>query len=141
MLASTMKPRIFLLAVAILLAALWVAMPRPVPAPCPVDVRPETGAKLQLGMHEREVVALLGAPAGDYRINKDRGYLDTVDGPLPGPDKAVEKQWLTDDCMILVWFARDDGKTVCFHWVPVPPPPSWFESLMNDLRLYLPFFP
>jgi hypothetical protein len=141
-----MKPRIFLLAcsllaVAILFAALWLGRPRPVPSPCPVDDRPQTIEKLQIGMHEREVVALLGAPAGDYRTDKTIGFHFDIDGPLPpGPGEAVEKDWLTDEWMIRVWFGPD-GTVVYGHSGKGCPPPARFESLMDDLRRYLPFLP
>jgi hypothetical protein len=92
-------------------------------------------------MRESEVAALLGAPPGDYRTNKAIDYLFVIDASWPpAPPGTVEKDWLTDECMIRVWFGPN-GKTVNRDCGTGMPPPTWIKSVMKDIRHYLPFLP
>jgi hypothetical protein len=96
--------------VGVLLLALWpMICPQP---PCPVDVGPASFDKLQIGMNESEVEAILGGPAGDYRTRPGVWYVfagswsGSIDDPVP-----TFKEWETDHFAILVSFGPD-GRAV-----------------------------
>jgi hypothetical protein len=100
-----MRRRILLVCLLLALAGAFVArrFETPRPVPCPVDVRGETFAKLKAGMREREFEAILGAPAGDYRTQKDGGYLFPGPGAMSRDGGGCALYWLTDEEAIQAW--------------------------------------
>jgi hypothetical protein len=92
---------------------------------CPVDVRPETRAKLQIHMSEKEVEAILGGPAGDYRTRPNIDYAFVTLGHkyqvLKRFDHVTERKWHTDEYAIHVYF-DPDGKAILIASACADPP-------------------
>jgi hypothetical protein len=131
-------PVCIILAFAVSILALRVAGRGPVP--CPVDVRPETAERLEVGMTEGEIEAILGGPAGDYRTRNDIGYFFGLVGgysnTLHELDKATEKQWNTDQYSVLVFF-DPHGKAARIYGAGAYKPPSMPELLLSKIKRLL----
>jgi hypothetical protein len=87
--------------VIVVLLVFWLLQPHP-------RIDAETCEKIQAGMTEREVIDIIGAPAGDYGVGKGeieiytRGYIWKVDDPRV-------KNWLGQEKAIEIVFT-DEGK-------------------------------
>jgi hypothetical protein len=83
--------------------------------PCPVDVRPETLARLEIGMTESEIEALLCAPPGDYTSEPGVAYGFAgswlCDDAVEELDQRPTSEWRTDQYDIIVYF-EPNGKAV-----------------------------
>ncbi len=111
----------------------------------PVDIRHETCERLQLGMSEKEIEAILGGPAGDYTTQPNCGFYVFVNiGPVcqtPGEDGHISiREWHTDDFAIHVYF-NPDGKAVLIASAGASDPPDmrypWLVRKMRYLILGL----
>jgi hypothetical protein len=123
---------VFLLALAVSSIAVQVVTRSP--TPCPVGLRPETSDKLELGMIEKDVAAILGGPAGDYRTQKDIGYLCAFSGPVvPRTAHHTKSEWLTDQYAIEVWFG-EDGKALSIRSGVGLRSPTWPDRLLDKLQ-------
>ena len=111
------------------------------PAPCPVEVRPETYGQLKVGMSEREIEAILRGPPGDYRTRKDVSYLfGGVFWPIDEP--ITTKEWDTDDYAIQVWFDRGGEAVFIVDGMGIHYPPTLSERYVDPLLSKLePFIP
>ena len=90
----------------------------------------ESFARIQAGMTEQEVEAILGVPAGYYATARV-AFAECYD--LRVPAGAVEKQWTCDEGTILVFFYPADRVCVSrfFQVAHVD------ESLLNKARRWL----
>jgi hypothetical protein len=110
----------------------------------PVRFTPDMLARIDKGMTEAEVVAILGKPAGDYA---DPATCFLVSCPdwrskvwahpqgWPRKDGLIEKAWISDELGISVVF-NTEGRVVDRggEEMFVPPSPSFFDIIRQWLR-------
>jgi hypothetical protein len=114
-------------------------------------INPWAYQRIKAGMTQKEVEAVFGLPAGDYRTPERvaaRQFPDTTLGmwgdfgqylypdlPMPQPGGAEDSAlWLADDCSVQVGFGRDGGVTGCLVSGDREPP-GW--SVLNRLKAKL----
>lgn len=84
-------------------AGYWFLQPHP-------RIDAETLQKIQVGMTEREVIDIIGAPPGNYGVGEGELNPFNVSTFWIFPEKSV-KTWLGRDKAIQIGFA-DDGKVL-----------------------------
>jgi hypothetical protein len=139
-----MKRRIMLLGCVVAVAVVVVA-PKVAPwcaKSCPVDVSPETRARLKHGMSRSEVESILGGAAGDYRSRPDVRYSAVLSGGRLRTYETLEERygqvtrsaWYTDEYMISVCFSSD-GKVVLIQGCGAssPPPSASYPSPLREI--------
>jgi hypothetical protein len=96
----------------------------------------ENFAKIQPGMSESDVEAILGGPAGNYSSgNYSSGWVKTK-SPLrvwTGWPPPVEKAWITDEGCIVVLFDESGKVMSAQFWEPI----VLEESLLEKVRRWL----
>jgi hypothetical protein len=101
--------------------------------PRPITINYSTYELLKPGMHEKEVEAILGAPAGDYST-RAIGFVGS--GTSMGVDSGG-KEWRSNEGIIIVWFDERGAVTgTRFNDVITGPAPSVLErveEIMNRL--------
>ena len=104
-----------------------------------INTGDEVFAKLELGMTEPEIAAIIGGPAGNYSSQKNPIVLYSIDGPSSeGVERAAakrySKEWIADADAVCVSF-DEQGRADAIRWgVPLPPDETWFEQIISWLR-------
>src|SRR3972149_5091757 len=72
-------------------------------------VNRSTFVKVELGMSEAEVMAILNAPPGNYRTRRGGGcYMGN--GDFCEPPRGTPKEWVSNSCCLTLWF--ENGSVV-----------------------------
>ena len=101
--------------------------------PCPIDMRPETRAKLTGGMSEREIAEILGGPPGDYTTRPNVEFMGSSGSGVHAPFVMVTiKQWRTDNYAIIVHF-DSEGKAGLIMTYGANPPSESYPSPLREI--------
>jgi hypothetical protein len=122
-----MRLLLLLVAVALVLLGSYLTLWRTGPKH---RISRESFARIQAGMTEQEVEAVLGVPAGDYATARV-AIAECYD--LRVPAAAVQKQWTGDQGTILVFFYPAD-KVCVFRFFQVA---RVDESFLDKARRWL----
>ncbi len=91
--------------------------------------------KIQEGMTQREVEAILGGPPGDYATRPYNREIGMIVGlHLQNAEDYVSKEWIGDEGIITIEFYKD-GTVVWTDWRPFRQPDIW--DRMEQMRDYL----
>jgi hypothetical protein len=75
-----------------------------IPAQSPIRINKSTYEHIKIGLSERQVMEILGRPAGDYTTTGSWAAVAGGRSPLPA---EVEKQWVSDEGYIRIIFGPD----------------------------------
>jgi hypothetical protein len=110
----------------LLVAGVIVALLLPRPES---PVNEAAAARVQPGLTEAEVEAVLGGPAGDYRVGSRAVTFEVGLAPPPG---HVLKTWRGDDGLVLIQFGPD-GRVAAVSFVPTPPLSNSFLDRLLEI--------
>ena len=99
--------------------------------PAGTTVKPSAFQKIEIGMSERDVLAIVGGPPGNYATQRVRLYHCDEMGYRPR-DLGIAKSWYFNSEYVTVWFK--DGKVQLVEWGTATPEPSWLEEAYRGLR-------
>jgi len=107
---------------------LWGTAPRP-------RIDEEAYKLIREGMHESEIVSILGAEAGDYSTRAFFLWHGGMDSRRHRPDATI---WSSDDAQIFVWFDENRlvSDTLIAHpYLIVPKDETIIQKCRRWLRL------
>jgi hypothetical protein len=103
----------------------------------PFRIKLDDVKRLERGMYEAEVAAIIGRPAGDYRrFRKDEVAIIYDGSVFWAKAPAYEKRWLTDEATVEVGF--DEEQRV--NWVAGhvdDPVPTWWDKMKEHLSRWI----